>query len=112
MLALILLAACVEPDDDDANTPASAATSSATSPTPAGQGGAGRMERLRAVNDFLYQLQGLDLEAVASSAYDLIVMDYSTQASPCQPLGIRAHPNNLFVVSLSDHKRVIQMGPW
>lgn len=32
---------------------------------------------LAAVNDFLYQLQGLDLGAIAETAYDLIVMDYS-----------------------------------
>jgi cysteinyl-tRNA synthetase len=80
-LALILLAACAESDDDEANAPAPTATASAPSPTPAGQGNADRMERLRAVNDFLYQLQELDLEAVGGSAYDLIVMDYSADGT-------------------------------
>ncbi len=32
---------------------------------------------LSAVNDFLYQLQDIDLEAVGETAYDLVVMDYS-----------------------------------
>ena len=32
---------------------------------------------LDAVDDFLYQLQGLDLAAVGDSNYDLVVMDYS-----------------------------------
>jgi cysteinyl-tRNA synthetase len=30
------------------------------------------------VNDFLYQLQDLDLDAVGATAYDLVVMDYSS----------------------------------
>ncbi|OQY21670.1 MAG: hypothetical protein B6I35_07925 [Anaerolineaceae bacterium 4572_32.2] len=33
------------------------------------------------VNDFLYQLQNLDLTAVGDSAYDLVVMDYSSDGS-------------------------------
>ena len=32
---------------------------------------------LAMVNDFLYQLQDLDLTAIGNSAYDLVVMDYS-----------------------------------
>jgi uncharacterized protein (TIGR01370 family) len=32
---------------------------------------------LSAVDDFLYQLQGLDLAAIGDTAYDLVVMDYS-----------------------------------
>jgi len=32
---------------------------------------------LSAVNDFLYQLQDLNLEAIGETAYDLVVMDYS-----------------------------------
>ena len=36
---------------------------------------------LAAVNDFLYQLQDLDLEAIGAVAYDLVVMDYSTDGS-------------------------------
>jgi TolB protein len=34
---------------------------------------------LLAVNDFLYQLQDLDLEAIGDTAYDLVVMDYSAE---------------------------------
>ncbi|MFZ5918182.1 MAG: MJ1477/TM1410 family putative glycoside hydrolase [Chloroflexota bacterium] len=33
------------------------------------------------VNDFLYQLQDLDLDAVGDTAYDLVVMDYSADGS-------------------------------
>ena len=33
--------------------------------------------QLLAVNDFLYQLQNLDLAAVGNSAYDLVVIDYA-----------------------------------
>jgi cysteinyl-tRNA synthetase len=32
---------------------------------------------LAAVNDFLYQLQNLDLTAIGDTAYDLVIMDYS-----------------------------------
>ena len=32
---------------------------------------------LPAVNDFLYQLQNLDLAAIGNTAYDLVVMDYA-----------------------------------
>ncbi len=34
-------------------------------------------ERPLPANDFLYQLQNLDLDAIADTAYDLIIMDYS-----------------------------------
>jgi cysteinyl-tRNA synthetase len=34
---------------------------------------------LPAVNDFLYQLQNLDLQAIGDTAYDLVVMDYSAE---------------------------------
>jgi cysteinyl-tRNA synthetase len=34
---------------------------------------------LLAANDFLYQLQNLDLPAIGATAYDLIVMDYSAE---------------------------------
>ena len=34
-------------------------------------------ERLAAVDDFLYQLQEIDLDASGATAYDLVVMDYS-----------------------------------
>jgi uncharacterized protein (TIGR01370 family) len=36
---------------------------------------------LATVNDFLYQLQGIDLEAIGATAYDLVVMDYSADGS-------------------------------
>jgi len=36
---------------------------------------------LAAVNDFLYQLQDLDLTAIGNTAYDLVVMDYSADGS-------------------------------
>lgn len=36
---------------------------------------------LSAVNDFLYQLQDLDVEAVGQTNYDLIVMDYTVDGS-------------------------------
>jgi uncharacterized protein (TIGR01370 family) len=39
--------------------------------------GAGTPLGLTGVNDFLYQLQNLDLAAIGNSAYDLVVMDYS-----------------------------------
>lgn len=37
---------------------------------------------LSGVNDFLYQLQNLDLEAIGATAYDLVVMDYSADGGP------------------------------
>lgn len=36
---------------------------------------------LSAVNDFLYQLQNLDLTAIDATAYDLVVMDYSADGT-------------------------------
>ena len=33
------------------------------------------------INDWLYQLQGLDLDAVRKSRYDLVVMDYSSDGT-------------------------------
>lgn len=36
---------------------------------------------LLAVDDFLYQLQNLDLPAIGGTAYDLVVMDYSSDGS-------------------------------
>ena len=37
--------------------------------------------RLAGVNDFLYQLQTLDLAAIGDTAYDLVVMDYSADGA-------------------------------
>ncbi|MEA3309680.1 MAG: MJ1477/TM1410 family putative glycoside hydrolase [Chloroflexota bacterium] len=37
--------------------------------------------RLEEVDDFLYQLQGLDLDAIGATAYDLVVMDYSADGA-------------------------------
>ncbi|RLC89694.1 MAG: hypothetical protein DRI77_15475 [Chloroflexi bacterium] len=39
--------------------------------------GAGTLPGLPAVNDFLYQLQNLNLTDVGNTAYDLVVMDYA-----------------------------------
>ncbi len=51
-----------------------------------GGGGSGGSEAdLAAVNDFLYQLQGgdegIDLEAIGETAFDLVVIDYSRDGS-------------------------------
>ena len=40
-----------------------------------------RSSTLSRVNDFLYQLQGLNLSAVGNTAYDLVVVDYSSDGS-------------------------------
>ena len=37
--------------------------------------------KLSGVNDFLYQLQDLELEAVGASGYDLVIMDYSADGT-------------------------------
>lgn len=37
---------------------------------------------LSAVDDFLYQLQDLDMETIGATAYDLVVMDYSADGGP------------------------------
>ncbi len=81
---MVLLVACADSDDDEGGeeTPVPTATRTAASaPTPAGQGSGDRTARLLAVNDFLYQLQELDFEAVGNSAYDLVVMDYSADGT-------------------------------
>ncbi len=36
---------------------------------------------LREVNDFLYQLQNIDLQAIGQTAYDLVILDYSADGS-------------------------------
>jgi len=41
----------------------------------------GEAPRWSAVNDWLYQLQNLDLEAIGESCFDLVVMDYSADGS-------------------------------
>jgi len=43
--------------------------------------GAPAQPRLAEVNDFLYQLQNLDLTAIGQTAYDLVVMDYSSDGT-------------------------------
>ncbi|MFQ5344003.1 MAG: MJ1477/TM1410 family putative glycoside hydrolase, partial [Anaerolineae bacterium] len=43
--------------------------------------GAGAPPSLSTVNDFLYQLENLNLSAIGNSAYDLVVMDYSSDGS-------------------------------
>jgi len=55
--------------------------------------GAPAQPRLAEVNDFLYQLQNLDLTAIGQTAYDLVVMDYSsdgTEAGEFTPAEIAA----------------------
>jgi cysteinyl-tRNA synthetase len=50
------------------------------SPAPTAAGGPGASStRLVGVNDFLYQLQDINLSEIGSSAYDLVVMDYSAE---------------------------------
>ncbi len=52
---------------------------------------------LSAVNDFVYQLQNLDLAAVGATAYDLVVMDYSADgddATAFTPVEISALKNS------------------
>jgi cysteinyl-tRNA synthetase, unknown class len=44
-----------------------------------GQGSAGAVED--APNDFVYQLQGINLEAIGNTKFDLVVMDYSRDGS-------------------------------
>ncbi len=43
--------------------------------------GASASSALSLVNDFLYQLQNLDLAAIGATAYDLIIMDYSADGT-------------------------------
>lgn len=38
-------------------------------------------EPLQAVDDFLYQLQNIDLHAIGATAYDLVIIDYSSDGS-------------------------------
>jgi len=40
-----------------------------------------RSTNLAQVDDFLYQLQGMDLDAIGETAYDLVVIDYSRDGS-------------------------------
>ena len=42
---------------------------------------------LSAVDDFLYQLQGLDLAAIGNTMYDLVVMDYSADGTEAGEFG-------------------------
>ena len=96
LLAVVSLLACSgsddngdEDDDDGATptatnagidaptgTPVSTPLSSTSTPPIVGP-----KARLLAVNDFLYQLQEYDLDAMGKSAYDLIVMDYSADGT-------------------------------
>ncbi|MDA0734142.1 MAG: endo alpha-1,4 polygalactosaminidase [Chloroflexi bacterium] len=92
LLAVVALLACAGPDaegdedDDDVETPTAtnanidAPTSAPKRTSPPPNSGDSKA-RLLAVNDFLYQLQEYDLDAMGSSAYDLIVMDYSADGT-------------------------------
>ena len=59
---------------------------------------------LTEVNDFLYQLQDIDLSAIGDSAYDLIVMDYSSDGSetgefaPAQIAALKDSPGGAKIV--------------
>lgn len=59
---------------------------------------------LAAVNDFLYQLQDIDLVAIGATAYDLVVIDYSADGSaaeaftPAQIAALRHSPGGDKVV--------------
>ena len=59
--------------------PAATAGSLSFPPTP--QGSTTLPAGLAAVDDFLYQLQNLDLAAIGETAYDLVVTDYSADGS-------------------------------
>lgn len=54
--------------------------------------------RWRQVNDFLYQLQNVDLQAIGRTKYDLVVIDYSSdstaaeQFSPAQIAKLKSSP--------------------
>ncbi len=64
------------PDGSDViTTPGSVFLPLVATPT-----GAGSLQ-LGEVNDFLYQLQNLDLQAIGQTAYDLVIMDYSSDGS-------------------------------
>lgn len=72
LLGLLLIAtACGDPDSGKVTE------ISKSPPEPA----SGDQPALSTVNDFLYQLQDLDLTTVGDTAYDLVVMDYSADGS-------------------------------
>jgi cysteinyl-tRNA synthetase len=96
LLAAVFLLACSgsggnhDQDDGAGQTPAAthaiidlptSTSVSTTIPPESGSPTADPQERLLSVNDFLYQLQDYDLEAMRNSAYDLIVMDYSADGT-------------------------------
>lgn len=57
------------------NTPAPKPSATPTpTPTPAAPG---RASRLRAVNDWVYQLEDINLASIGQTAYDLVVIDYA-----------------------------------
>jgi cysteinyl-tRNA synthetase, unknown class len=58
------------------------------------QGAGAESNDLAAVNDFAYQLQDLDLAALAASAFDLAIIDYSQDGSE----GMRFTPEEISAV--------------
>lgn len=94
LLVLVSLLACsgsdgeIDEDDDASPTATSSIIDAPTSmpastsmPPATASSSVDPQARLLAVNDFLYQLQEYDLEAMGNSAYDLIVMDYSADGT-------------------------------
>ena len=73
LLGLALLVFACSADSSAPTEPPVATESPKANETPSGS--APVPADLSQINDFLYQLQGLDLVAVGESRYDLIVMD-------------------------------------
>ncbi len=78
--AWLAASACAGSDVDEGAQAPTVAPNTSTS-TPSVLPGDVQPVELQAVNDFLYQLQELDLAAVGRSAYDMIVMDYSADGT-------------------------------
>ena len=69
---VLLLAACSGDTVDPTEPPVAAERPSGSAPV---------SSELSQINDFLYQLQDLDLKAVGESRYDLVVMDYAANGT-------------------------------
>lgn len=77
---LLLLATTCSPGDEGVKSREMTSSSGASSGSSRPELGA-RASRLQAVNNFLYQLQNIDLNAIGHTAYDLVVLDYSADGS-------------------------------
>ncbi len=69
---VVLLVACSSGSGDPTELAVANETPSGSAPVPS---------ELSRINDFLYQLQDLDLAAVGESRYDLVVMDYAADGT-------------------------------